>query len=252
MKKIKKLVIGNWKMYPESIDEAKRIFAEVKRVSSKIKRTNIVVCPPHVFISTFVGKTKPPFFLGAQNTNSESSGSLTGEVSVSQLAHLGVEYVIVGHSERRKMGETDEIVNKKAKAVLNYGMKAIVCVGESIRDNNGDYLSFIKQQILSSLSDIPKKFTDNLLIAYEPVWAIGAKEAQTPRDLLETSIFIRKILNDLFGDFASNISILYGGSVDRVNADSLVREGGVSGLLIGRQSLNSKDFVEIIKLVDNI
>ncbi len=239
-------------MYPESLEDAKKIFSDVKKVSPKIKRTNIVLCPPFVYLSSFADKTKSPLFLGAQNTNSESSGSQTGEVSVSQLAHLGLDYVIVGHSERRKMGETDEVVNKKAKAVLNYGMNAIVCIGETTRDSNGDYLNFRKHQILLSLRDIPKKFADKIVVAYEPVWAIGAKEAQTPRDLHEMSIYIRKILNDLFGDFAGSIPIIYGGAVDRVNADSLVREGNVSGLLIGRQSLNSKDFVEIIKLVDNI
>ena len=150
------------------------------------------------------------------------------------------------------MGETDEIVNKKVKAVVGEGMKAIVCIGESVRDKNGDYLNFIKQQILFSLRDVSRKLLDQVVIAYEPIWAIGAKEAISPIDLLETSIFIKKVLKDSFGVYADGIRIIYGGDADRVNSDRLVREGGVSGLLIGRESLKAKDFVEIIKLVDSI
>ena len=143
-------------MYPEKLEDAKKIFNDVKKVATKIKRSNIVLCPPSIYLSVFADKTKSPLFLGAQNTNSESFGSLTGEVSVSQIAHLGLDYVIVGHSERRKMGEIDEDVNKKVKAVVNYGMNAIFCIGETTRDNNGDYLNFIKHQILLGLKDIPK------------------------------------------------------------------------------------------------
>jgi triosephosphate isomerase (TIM) len=252
MKRVKKLIVGNWKMYPERLEDAKKIVAEVKRATKNIKHTNVVLCPPHVYTPIFSGIKKGLLSLGAQNINSESSGSLTGEVSVSQIAQFNVKYVIVGHSERRKMGETDEMINKKVKAVLSYGMTAIVCIGESSRDHDGSYLGFIRQQLLSSLKDIEKKNLDQVVVAYEPIWAVGAKEAMSARDLLETSIFIRKVLSDIFGDFARGVSVLYGGSVDRVNADSLVRDGEVSGLLIGRQSLNPKDFIEIIKLVDNI
>jgi triosephosphate isomerase (TIM) len=250
MKKQKKLVVANWKMFPESPEEAKKIFSEVKRGTSKIRKTNVVICPSHVHTALFVGKTKSPLHLGSQDTNSLSSGSLTGEVSVSQLAKIGVEYVIIGHSERRKMGETDEMVNSKLKAVLNYGMTAVVCVGESVRDHQGDYLNVIRNQIISALKNVEKKYLSEVVVAYEPVWAIGAKEAMSPADVLETSIFIKKILKDLFVDYSESILILYGGSVDHVNASSLVNEGGVSGFLIGRQSLIPKDFVEIVKIVD--
>jgi triosephosphate isomerase len=131
-------------------------------------------------------------------------------------------------------------------------MTAIICVGENFRDSNGDFYNFIKQQILSDLKDVPKKLLDRVVIAYEPLWAVGAKESVRPAQLHEMSIFIKKVLKDLFGVFSDSVRILYGGDVDKVNADILVRDGNVSGLLIGRESLRIKDFIEIIKSVDAI
>ncbi len=250
-KKQKKLIVGNWKMFPERLDEAKKIVNEVKKVSKKIKRTNVVLCPPHIYIPIFSG-LKSPIKLGAQDTNAERAGSLTGEVSVSQIEQFNVGYVIVGHSERRKMGESDEEINKKIRSVVDYGMTAIICVGEAVRDHNGEYLNFIKNQIYSGLKNIDKKNLSQVVVAYEPIWAVGAKEAMSPRDVHEMSLFIKKVLKDMFGDYSSLVSVLYGGAVDRVNAETLVRDGDVAGLLIGRQSLVAKDFVEIIKIVDSI
>jgi len=252
MKKPKKLVVGNWKMNPESQDDAKNIVKEIKKVSTSIKKTNVVLCPPFVHLSLFENSLKSPLFLGAQNTNHEYRGSFTGETSPTQLYDLGVRYVIVGHSERRKLGEDDELINKKLRAVVGGGMTAIVCVGESVRDESGDYFGFIKNQILHALRDVPKKLLGQVVVAYEPIWAIGAKESMSPADLLETSIFIKKVLHDSFGIAGDFIQVLYGGSVDKTNADRLVKEGNVSGLLIGRESLKPKDFVEIIKLIDSI
>jgi triosephosphate isomerase len=252
MKKQKKLIVGNWKMFPERLDAARKIVTEVKRGILKVKKSNVVLCVPHVYLSVFSGISKGSLSLGAQNTNDLNSGSLTGEVSVSQIKQFNTKYVIAGHSERRKMGETDEQINKKVRSIIQYGMTVIFCVGESGRDHNGDYLDFIRDQIMSGLRGVEKKDLSQVVVAYEPVWAIGAKEAMQPRDIHEMSIFIKKVLRDMFGDYAESVSILYGGSVDKVNADSIVRDGGVSGLLIGRQSLVSKDFVEIIKLVDSI
>lgn len=252
MAKTKKLIVANWKMYPERLEDAKKIVADVKRVMQKVRKTNVVLCPPHIYLPIFSGIKKGSLSLGAQNTNDLNAGSLTGEVSVSQIKQFNTKYVIAGHSERRKMGETDEQINKKIRSIIQYGMIAIFCVGEAGRDHNGDYLDFIRDQIMSGLRGVEKKDLSQVVVAYEPVWAIGAKEAMQPRDIHEMSIFIKKVLRDMFGDYAESVSILYGGSVDKVNADSIVRDGDVSGLLIGRQSLASKDFVEIIKLVDSI
>ncbi|MDQ5969208.1 MAG: Triosephosphate isomerase [Patescibacteria group bacterium] len=252
MKKSKKLVVGNWKMNPQSLDEAKKLAQAVKRATRGLKKTDVVVCPPFVFLSPLTSLSDSPFFLGAQNANYEAQGPFTGEVSYTELSDFKVDYVIVGHSERRKMGESDDLINKKVRAVVGGGMIAILCVGEEARDSNGDFYNFIKHQITSGLKDVSKKMLDRVVVAYEPLWAIGARESMSPRDLLETSIFIKKVLKDLCGTFSDSMKILYGGDVDRVNADSLVRDGNVSGLLVGRESLRSKDFIEIIKLVDSI
>ena len=245
MKRQKKLVVGNWKMNPVDVDDAKKLALSVKRAMRGVTKTQVVLCPPFVYLSPLSTVPKGALYLGAQNANPDMLGSFTGEVSYSQLYQFGVRFVIIGHSERRKMGESDELINKKVKSIVNSGMTAVVCVGESVRDHSGDYYSFVKNQIALSLKDISKKSLDNVVIAYEPIWAIGAKEAMSPRDLHEMSIFIKKVLNDLFGVLSSGVRVLYGGSVDRVNADLLVREGNVSGLLIGRQSL-------IAKLIDAI
>lgn len=252
MKKLKKLVVGNWKMNPVSLAEAKSLAVGVKRAMRGVVKTQVVLCPPFVFLSPLSSVPSGSLFLGAQNVFPEEAGSFTGEVSWSQLPDFKVGFVIVGHSERRKMGEADEMVNRKVRAVVGEGMTAIICVGESTRDHNGEYFDLIKKQILSALKDVPKKLLNHVVVAYEPIWAIGAREAMTPRDLHEMSIFIRKVLKDYAGSISEDIRILYGGSVDRVNADSLVREGNVSGLLVGRQSLKPKDFMEIIKLVDQV
>lgn len=252
MKKVKKLIVGNWKMNPVEEYKARDIVKQVKRASDKLKRSEVVICPPYLYLPLFAKAKGKNFKMGSQNAHHELSGSFTGEVSFSQVYQFGVRFVIVGHSERRKMGETDEMVNSKVKSVINSGMSAIICVGESARDTNGDYLDLIKNQIRNALNDVPKKLLGNIVIAYEPIWAIGAKEAMSPRDLHEMTIYIKKVLNDTFGFVSEDVRIIYGGSVDKVNADTLIQEGNVSGFLVGRQSLVPKDFIEIMKLVDEV
>ncbi len=252
MRKTKKLVVGNWKMNPTSLEEAKKLAQDVKRGIKGVKKTDVVLCPPFVYLAPLSGLVGWNLFLGAQNANESTLGAMTGEVSYSELDQFGVKFVIIGHSERRKMGESDEVINKKVKAVVGGGMTAIVCVGESVRDRDGNFYNFIKQQIMSALKDVSKKSLHQIVIAYEPLWAIGSKESMSPRDLQETSIFIKKVLKDLYGVFSGDVRILYGGDADRVNSDKLVRDGAVDGLLIGRESLRAKDFIEIIKLIDAI
>ena len=252
MRKQKKLVVGNWKMNPQSIEEAKKIATGVKRIMRGIKNTEVVLCPPFVYLSPISSLVSGELFLGAQNANYEALGSFTGEVSFAELSQFKVKYVIVGHSERRKMGESDELINKKIRAVIGGGMTAIVCVGEDVRDTSGDFYNFIKQQITSALKDVSKKQLEKIIIAYEPIWAVGGPEPVSPGELHEMSIFIKKVLKDLFGVFSENVKVIYGGDADKVNADVLVRDGNVAGLLVGRESLRVKDFIEIIKLVDSL
>lgn len=249
--KKQKLIVGNWKMNPQTADDARRIIKIVKAASGKLKNSKVVACPPFVYIPLV--KPSSQFLLGAQDVFFEEQGSYTGEISVGMLGSIGVSYVIIGHSERRKMGETDEVVAEKTSLAIKTSFNTIVCVGEAVRDPQGTYLEFLKNQIKTSLSKIQRKHLPYLIIAYEPIWAIGATEAMTPRDIHEMNIFVKKILSDLFGqEDAMKVPILYGGAVNARNAAEIVQEGEVDGLLIGRESINPPGFIEILKTIDEL
>lgn len=246
----KKLIIGNWKMYPASMKDAKAKFTGIKKVASTLRTVQTVVCPPFVYTSELKKLvTGHRCVVGAQNTWFENEGAYTGEVSPAMLASLGLGYVIIGHSERRAMGESDELVNKKVLAVVKVGITAVLCVGESERDPDGEYMKHIAWQLKTALHGVQKKDLARIVIAYEPIWAIG-KNAIRPAstdDALEVSIFIKKTLADLYGgkDGAS-VLVLYGGSVDAKNAWEFLLKSQVDGLLVGRASLDPKVFGEIL------
>lgn len=257
MKKTKKLIVGNWKMNPLSLDEAKEIVSAVKRTIKKTKNVEAVLCPPAVFLSEVVSATKKVsgVYVGGQNAYLEPQGSFTGEVSPMMLASLGAGYVILGHSERRKLGETDSQISAKIRLALEAGLTAILCIGESVRDDHAKYLEVIKTQLKSAFEGIPSKQLPQMIVAYEPVWAIGqnSKGPMTPRDLHEMTIFIKKVLSELYDQkSAMKTIILYGGSVNAETAASLVKEGEVSGLLVGRESVSPEGFSGILLAVDTI
>ncbi len=251
---MKKIIIANWKMNPQSLQEAKRIAGEIK--------TKAIICPPFVYLAELSAKFKKMAF-GVQDLfweNPPAGGAYTGEISAAMAKNIGAKYAIIGHSERRELGETNEIVNKKIKTALKFGLKVIMCVGEKERDSEGEYLNFIKDQINEGLKGIPRKFFNppagRLIIAYEPVWAISSHKstkADNPESALRTAIFIRRMLLPIIGDqLARQIPILYGGSVDIKNAEQFLKEGGIQGLLVGSQSLIPKNFNEILKIADRI
>jgi len=254
-KQNKKIVIANWKMNPDTKEEAVGIFKKIKEVSKNLKNTGTVICPPNIYINELkenVKKSKKILF-GAQNIFSEGEGSHTGEISVDMIKNFGIKYVIVGHSERRAMGEDDLQVSKKLNLVLNSKLKAILCVGEKERSEQGDFLLFISEQLKNSLQVVEKKHLKNLIVAYEPIWAIGktAQDAMDSRGVHQMSLFIKKILKDLFGDkSAEKVQIVYGGSVELENAEDLIKNGNIDGFLIGHESLNAEKFVDILKIVD--
>ncbi len=252
----KKIVVGNWKMNPTTLLEAQGIFKKVKNTATKLTSTSVIICPPSVYISKFLpaksgARIKPTISIGAQDVSYESQGAFTGEVSALMLKDLGVSHIIIGHSERRTAGETDEMVSKKVSAVLDAGIHPIVCVGENERDIHGLYLETLKNQIKNSLSKVSKKLINHVVIAYEPIWAIGAKEAEDPAMIEEMTIFIKKVLADIFGqENTLNTGVLYGGSINFRNAPDIITRGKVDGLLVGRESVNTPGFVEILKAVD--
>jgi triosephosphate isomerase len=257
MARTKKIIIGNWKMYPASLKEAKNIFLKVKKATPRLKNTTVVACPPSLYLSTLgtgSGASKK-FFLGAQNVFWEKEGAFTGEISSHMVKEIGAKYVIVGHSERRKLGETDEMVNRKVQSVLGVGLIAVICVGEADRDGGGLFYEELKSQIHKALLRVSRASLKNIIIAYEPVWAIGktAKDAITAQTLRETYIFIRKVLTDLYDRQSGDaVSIIYGGSAEPENVEALMLGTGVEGFLVGHKSLVPEAFIEMIKIIDRV
>jgi len=246
------LVIGNWKMNPHTRALSIKLGSELKKKIAKIRNVEIVIAPPFVYLDG-VEKTRgsnKTFFLGAQDVHYEKLGAYTGSISIPMLQEFGVTHVIVGHSERRKVGETDESVNQKLVALIKVGVTAVVCVGEEKRDHGAHYLSHIEMQVRKALATIPRSKLNQVVIAYEPIWAIGTGNTATVEDVHEMKLFIEKILSDLYGrNYAQKVRILYGGSVNRKNAQELYTHGMVHGFLIGGASLDAEEFTQIISSI---
>ncbi len=243
------IIIGNWKMNPLIQKEAEKLFLSVAKEVSRVKKTEIVICPPYIYLEKLKPLSKKISF-GAQDAYPGDTGAFTGEVSSEMLYEAGVRYVILGHSERRAQGESNEEINKKIKGALASGLRPILCVGESERDQNHGYFNLVKMQLEECLVGITKNLISKTIIAYEPVWAISStpnRKDATADDSREMSIFIRKVLSDKFGKDSSHTRVIYGGSVNEKDAGEFLENGGVDGLLAGRASLNAKKFSEIIK-----
>jgi triosephosphate isomerase (TIM) len=254
----RKIIIGNWKMNPRSLKEAEKLFGEVARNISGIKKTaiktEVVICPPFLYLEK-LKKISRKIILGAQDAFYGEVGAFTGEISPEMLYNIGVRYVILGHSERRALGETNALINKKIKSAREAGLTPILCVGESVRDENHSYFSFVKNQIEECLAGVSQKLFSKIIIAYEPIWAISStlnRQDATATDANEMAIFIRKILFDKFGSDAVGIRIIYGGSANEKDAKDFLQNGGVDGLLPGRASLDAKKFTDIAKIAENI
>lgn len=236
-------------MNPLSIKEAETLYREIQKTAKNNKKTTIVVCPPYPYLYLGQKYKSANLFLGAQDTAVELSGAYTGEVSAPMLSSMKVSYVILGHSERRTLGETNEIINKKIIQALKAKLIPILCIGESIRDAHGEYLSYIKEQLHICLSGVSKAQMSNIVIAYEPVWAISSNNGReaVPQEFVEVRIFIRKVLSDMYSvSIAHATAILYGGSVGGSDVNSFLVEGGADGVLVGRNSLAPLKFTAIV------
>jgi triosephosphate isomerase len=256
----KKIIIGNWKMNPSSSKEAEKLFSGVAKGFSGVKKTEIVFCPPFIYLESLYRLLKAKRYtlkasLGVQNVSLGDVGPYTGEVSAGMLYGVGAKYAILGHSERRAQGESNGDINKKIKFSLVAGLRPILCVGESVRDEQHGYFNLIKKQVEECLSGISKNSIYKIIIAYEPIWAISStpdRRDATPDDCREMVIFIRKVLSDKFGKEASRARIIYGGSVNSKNAKDFLQNGGIDGLLVGNASLDVKKFTEIIKICETL
>lgn len=244
-----KLVIGNWKMNPATVGKSQTLFLDIRKgLGRQYKDVEVVVAPPSAFISEMERLTPSRRIeLCAQDTHYEKEGAHTGEVSTSMLKSVGVSSVIVGHSEKRAAGDSDEEVSKKVQAVLNGSLTVVLCVGEKKRDTHGHYLTHVEKQLISALRNIAPSKLKRVIVAYEPIWAIGTGKTATPEDAQEMTLFIKKVLSDMHGrTTAQKVRILYGGSVKPNNAEALLRESDIGGFLVGGASLKASSFLSII------
>jgi len=248
-----KIVVANWKMNPQSVKDAEVIFKEASNSVKNIKNVKVIICPPFPFLFISQKFKNKKIAIGSQNVSVNTEGSHTGEVSPKMLSSLGVSYSIVGHGECRANGETDKIINEKILNLLKCKISPILCIGEKTRDHDGDYLTSVLGQIKSSLSGVPLSQMKNIIIAYEPIWAIGgqAERQATKEEFMEMKIFIKKVISDIYnGKVAHSIPILYGGSVNPLNAKYFAYEGEADGLLVGRDSINPKKFGAILSTLN--
>jgi len=243
------LIAGNWKMN-KTASEAAELVAALQASVGTQSQVHIVLCPPFTALDRVGGLLGAgAIALGAQNLHEKPNGAFTGEVSASMLRDLHVTYVILGHSERRALfGETDALVNRKVLAALEATLRPILCVGETLAEREaGRTLEVVGTQLEAGLAGVPAAKADQVVIAYEPVWAIGTGKTATPAMAQEVHAFIRARLGQLLGlETAARLRILYGGSMKPDNADSLLAESDIDGGLIGGASLEAKSFTDLV------
>ena len=246
---MKSLVVGNWKLYINSLTEGKKLLQGIDKKFPRGNKALVVVCPQvslAVGLKNGYGGRRIAF--GTQDVSYDSEGAHTGSVSPISLKSSGLEYVIVGHAEMRALGDTDETVSKKAVAALAAKLHPIICVGEPKRDTEGSHFVYLAKNVTQSLARVDGLSASRLTVAYDPQWAIGESEPPAPRVISEGIIFIRKTLADMWGrEAALKTRIIYGGSVNAESAETLVREAHVQGFLVGRASTEPENFAAIIK-----
>lgn len=243
---MKAMVVANWKMHPRSFAEAKRLFAATKQAADRVKRIQLIVAPPAIFLREITKGYRGRIAFAVQSARAEEEGAFTGSISMTQAKDARASFALVGHAEMRAQGETDDDTRFKVSAALSLGMTPILCVGEKERGHDGAYFVRVRQQLRAGLADLKPAQIKKVIIAYEPVWAIGAPMPMTPRDMHEMAIFIRKSVVEIAGTNGMDIRILYGGAIDDTTAPSMMRDGDVAGLLIGRASVDAKEFAALL------
>lgn len=251
----RKVIIGNWKMF-KGPQAARQLAKSLKLKLTDIRKTEVVVCPPFVSIEAvrdIIRDTK--IGLGAQNVYPHKSGAFTGEISAEMLKDCGCLYVIIGHSERRQyFHETDVSVNQKIGFVLTEKLTPVVCVGETLAERESNQTeAVVKRQYLGSMNGISAGDAEKIIIAYEPVWAIGTGKTATPQQANDVHLFIRNLTLDSYGKHvAEKMIILYGGSVKPENANDLLSREHIDGALVGGASLDADNFAFIVRAAENL
>ncbi|MBI2418937.1 MAG: triose-phosphate isomerase [Ignavibacteriales bacterium] len=246
----KQVIAGNWKMFND-IQASVDLSAALKNgLSSLSVNCEVIVCPPFTALDTVRTVIKGSVIkLGAQNMHFEESGAFTGEIAAPMLKSVGCEYVILGHSERRTIfGETDQLINKKIKKALSAGMNPIFCIGETLQERESNVtFDVIRRQVVEGLKEITAEQMAKVILAYEPVWAIGTGKTASPAQAQEVHAFIRGLLTELYGNtVAGNVVIQYGGSVKPDNANELLGQPDIDGALVGGACLKAESFIGII------
>lgn len=243
----KSIIAGNWKMNMTP-SEAEKFIDEF--VGLEMEKTGeVVICPPFIDLYPLSQKLKDSqISLGAQNIYPETAGAYTGEISPAMVKDLGVEYVIIGHSERRQIfKESNDFINKKLLVLLEEGLKPILCVGESLEEREaGKEFDLVRSQLLACLKDVEKDQISNVVIAYEPIWAIGTGKSASSDDAEAMCKFIRGELDKLYGDLSQDVRILYGGSVKPATINDLMAKENIDGALVGGASLKAEDFSKLV------
>jgi len=250
----KPLVAGNWKMNKKKAEAFELVENLRKRKGEMPESVEVMIAPPAIYLSEMASNADPRISIGAQDVSEHpDQGAYTGELSAEMLISAGVPYAIVGHSERRSYhGETDEVISEKIAACTNFGVVPVYCCGESLDERESNrHFEVVKKQVTTALKSFSPEDPQNLVIAYEPVWAIGTGKTASAEQAQEMHAEIRKVLIDLFGkEFASDVRILYGGSVKPGNAREIFAGPDVDGGLIGGASLNADDFISIVAAAD--
>ena len=247
----KKIIAGNWKMN-KTATETKTLVPEINELLGKFDQAEVVICPPFTALQSAQEAlgSHSDIALGAQNLHQAANGAYTGEISAAMLRDLFCRYVIVGHSERRQyFGETDALVNEKAKVALKANLRPIICVGETLAEREaGKMETVVVSQTKASCADFSEDDWNNVVIAYEPVWAIGTGKTATPAQAQEVHALIRKTITEIAGKtVADKLRIQYGGSVKPENAQELLNQPDIDGALVGGASLDAESFVAIVK-----
>lgn len=245
----KPLMAGNWKMN-KTIPEAVAMVKELKEKIADVKDVDVLLCPVFTALYPVANEVKGSNInVGAQDLFWEEKGAFTGEVAPNMIVDAGCSFVIIGHSERRQyFGETNETVNKKIKAALSVGLIPVVCVGETLQERESNVtFKVIESQVREGIKDLSKEQAAKIVIAYEPVWAIGTGKTATPDQAQEVHSFIRKVYGEMYGDIADSVRILYGGSVKPSNVSELMKKEDIDGGLVGGASLKAADFEALVK-----
>lgn len=248
---MKSIVVANWKMHPATFREAKTLFEATKRIAESASRVSIVVAPPAIFLRELSrGYKGRRIAFAVQNAHFEKEGAYTGETSLAEAKDAKAAYVIVGHGERRAMGETNDDTRRKMAAALVQRLTPILCVGERERASEGKHFDIVREQLKIGLADVPAAKLRSLYIMYEPLWAVGSGHPVTPSHMLEMSIFIKKSLVAIYGEGGHGVRILYGGSVDHTNARQMIDEADVAGFIVGGASLDAEKFKALIGAIE--